>query len=192
MKTKAIIFDFFQVICNPIYREWIVENLDDPEGDRPKFLKIFEQGDRGIIDYQAILDELARGSGIEAAKVRQQITDNEVINIPLMAMIGKLHEKYKTALLSNAAASQLDGILERHGLNSYFDEIIISSNTGFIKPEPEIYHLTLKQLAVSPEEAIFIDDNPGNVAASMNVGIDGIVFTTTAKLEADLRQREII
>ena len=43
-------------------------------------------------------------------------------------------------------------------------------------PNPEIYKLAAKRLAVKPEECIFIDDMLKNVQAAESTGMKGIVY----------------
>jgi putative hydrolase of the HAD superfamily len=57
------------------------------------------------------------------------------------------------------------------------------------KPDPAIYRHTLDNLGVAPQEAIFIDDIPANIAAARALGIDGILFTTVEQLRRDLEAR---
>ena len=45
-----------------------------------------------------------------------------------------------------------------------------------MKPDARIYHLALDRLAVRPDEAVFIDDFPRNVAGSQALGIPTILF----------------
>ena len=49
-----------------------------------------------------------------------------------------------------------------------------------------IIGLTLERLGVGPQEAVFIDDSPGHVAASQALGIHGLHFTTAETLKREL------
>lgn len=56
-----------------------------------------------------------------------------------------------------------------------FDEMILSSEVGLLKPDPAIYHLALQRLGVASPRAHFIDDLAENVAAARALGIAGTV-----------------
>jgi HAD superfamily hydrolase (TIGR01509 family) len=60
-------------------------------------------------------------------------------------------------------------------LGDLFDEVIDSSEVGFRKPEPEIFHLTLERLRVAPAEAVLLDDIPANLSAAGALGMHGIL-----------------
>jgi len=96
-------------------------------------------------------------------------------------------QKYKTALLSNASAGLERRLRDDLHIDDCFDVIVISALVGIMKPDPAIYHLVLRKLGVAPEEAVFIDDSPENVAGAAAVGIHAIRFTTR---EAVLKQLE--
>lgn len=55
----------------------------------------------------------------------------------------------------------------------YFDlkNIMISGNTGFIKPNPDIFLLFLKRYGINPKDCIFIDDQKANLLAAEKFGM---------------------
>ncbi len=65
--------------------------------------------------------------------------------------------------------------------------IVISSEVGAIKPEPEIFELALKRLGSMPQESIFIDDNPNYVEAAQKLGMQGITYTDFDSFEQQLQ-----
>ena len=56
------------------------------------------------------------------------------------------------------------------------------------KPAEDIYQYALKELALKPEQAVFIDDDPENVEAANKVGINGIIYSNPDQLKNDLSQ----
>lgn len=52
-----------------------------------------------------------------------------------------------------------------------FHPIIFSNEVGLLKPDPAIYQLTLTQLSLPPEQALFIDDNLPNVIATQQLNL---------------------
>ena len=65
----------------------------------------------------------------------------------------------------------------RHYDLDSFDGVMVSSDVHLIKPDTRIYELLCSTYDLKPEECVFIDDRPDNVAASEQVGMQGIVFT---------------
>ncbi|HET6643845.1 MAG TPA: HAD family hydrolase [Gaiellaceae bacterium] len=66
----------------------------------------------------------------------------------------------KLALVSNTASPEwlLRPVLERQGLSERVDAIVLSSEVGKRKPHPAIFHRALSELAVAPDETLFVGD----------------------------------
>jgi epoxide hydrolase-like predicted phosphatase len=86
-------------------------------------------------------------------------------------------------LLSNNSLELLDMLADRH-LHSLFDSLMISAQTGIMKPDPGAYHAILEQLGVSPGQALFIDDAQMNIEGALAVGMAAIRFEPTLDLGA--------
>ena len=67
-----------------------------------------------------------------------------------------------------------------------FEGTLISCDAGIVKPDPRIYRLFTERFSLQPDECLFIDDQPPNVAAAIRAGWSGIVFQGSAE---DLRER---
>jgi putative hydrolase of the HAD superfamily len=92
----------------------------------------------------------------------------------------------KTALLSNAWPDLRHALEETWGIADAFDEIIISAEIGFAKPDPRIYRLALERLALKPEEVVFIDDFKHNIEAAEKMGLNTIHFTNALEVLSQL------
>ena len=67
-------------------------------------------------------------------------------------------------------------VRSRIDLLSDIDVIVDGSGTGVRKPDPRAYELCLKELGASAAEAIFVDDQRGNVEGARRLGIDAMQF----------------
>lgn len=70
-----------------------------------------------------------------------------------------------------------------------FEDIIVSGEEGVAKPDPEIFDILRKRIGHSLDGCIFIDDNPANIEAAGEAGLDAILFTDTGHLREDLMVR---
>jgi len=66
------------------------------------------------------------------------------------------------------------------------DGVLVSSEVGLVKPDPEIFLAFSSRFGVAPDEAAFVDDVVANVTAARALGFGGIVFTSAADLRHDL------
>lgn len=114
---------------------------------------------------------------------------NEVLNTGLLALADEMRARQgKAAILSNATFDLEERLLTgKFGILDRFDLVVNSSRLGMVKPDPAIYHHTLDLLEVAPQEAIFVDDLPVNVAAAAALGIHAVHFRNEAQAIADIR-----
>ncbi|HEX5404449.1 MAG TPA: HAD-IA family hydrolase [Pseudonocardiaceae bacterium] len=93
----------------------------------------------------------------------------------------------RTGLLSNADA--VGELVDEPGdLTKLFDDVLLSGEVGFGKPDARIYLLAAGRLRLVPEECVFVDDVVSNVRGAVRVGMVGVhhqdVATTLAELTA--------
>ena len=103
-------------------------------------------------------------------------------------MIRKLKEAgYGIYLLSNASAAQHE-YWPKFPVSRLFDGKLISCDVKVVKPCQRIYQLFTEKFSLTPQECVFIDDAPANVAGAVACGWQGIVFHGSAEeLEQKLR-----
>jgi epoxide hydrolase-like predicted phosphatase len=97
-----------------------------------------------------------------------------------------LRPRYRTAILSNAAAGGRREEQARYGLDELADVLVYSYEVGIEKPDRRIYLLTCERLGVAPGEAVFLDDLEANVVAAREVGMRAVVFGSTDQAIADV------
>lgn len=61
-------------------------------------------------------------------------------------------------------------------LNTLFQKIYYSWQTGFVKPERKAYELVLQENNLFPEECIYFDDSQTNVEVAKKIGIESYLF----------------
>jgi len=94
--------------------------------------------------------------------------------------------------LTNWSAETFPPQRDRFEFLSWFEGIVVSGQEGVIKPDPQIYRILLERYRISPEEAVYIDDNPGNAAAATALGIHGIHFRSPELLRRELESLGIL
>jgi 2-haloalkanoic acid dehalogenase type II len=66
----------------------------------------------------------------------------------------------KIGLVTNGFRKDIEEILSRTGLAGQFDVTVGIDDVGKPKPEKEIFLCALKRLNISPNQALFVGDNP--------------------------------
>lgn len=104
------------------------------------------------------------------------------------SFLDELSRRVPLAVISNFPHSGpiYEG-LEKTGIIKYFKFIIISSDFGFTKPHPSIFHEAAKRLEVNPNEILHVgDDWVCDVLGASNAGFKP-VFLTQWKDEEKIR-----
>ncbi len=107
------------------------------------------------------------------------------VDLEVLEILRTCRKKAQLALISNAT-SRLRSDLRRLGIAEDFDYIINSSEVGFTKPDPNIYFTALDTVGATPDQALFIDDNAGHVAAATRLGIAGHTYAGSDGLRQKL------
>lgn len=184
---RAVIFDYGGVLMRTASltsREQLAQRMGIPLTELNRLA--FESEDArlaqlGQMPSQQRWANLCQQLGLRALEdieaFHNAMFANDELDQELAAYIRRLHNRVKTALLSNATL-RLESTLRELHIEDCFDVIIISALVGLMKPDPAIYNLTLQRLGIAPQQAVFVDDMPQNVEAAQTLGIHGIRFTT--------------
>lgn len=84
--------------------------------------------------------------------------------------------KFKTALCSSSPINRIYDILNSLNLTEFFDVVISGESFTHTKPHPEIYLEAMKQLGVSKEECLIIEDSYHGILSGKNAGVTTIAF----------------
>jgi putative hydrolase of the HAD superfamily len=141
--------------------------------------------DRGTVDNSEYWTRIMSAGGVRPSKEalerlrREDVLAWTRINPKVVAWSHEARAAgFRTAILSNMHFDALNAISAspEFGWISDFDATVFSCMERLVKPEPGIYLRCLEALGAAATECIFIDDNPGNVAAAVEMGMKGIVF----------------
>lgn len=93
--------------------------------------------------------------------------------------------------LTNWSADLFPVALDRFDFLDLFEDIIVSGEEGVAKPDPEIFEVLEERVShrAGLDDCIFIDDNPANVQAAAETGLDAVHFTGPDHLREDLIAR---
>ncbi len=97
-------------------------------------------------------------------------------------------KKHRLLALTNWSGETFPVALGLYDFLHWFEGIVVSGDEGTRKPFPDIYQLLLDRYGVTPQHAVFIDDNLHNVRAAEDHGIHGIHFQSPEYLLETLRQ----
>jgi putative hydrolase of the HAD superfamily len=128
--------------------------------------------------WDVVAGRLGAGPDLLAG-IRRDLATRGPADDALLAYLGGLTGRAKVGLVSNAWP-HLRARLAETGLADAADDVVLSSEVGYAKPDPRIFALALRRLGAGPADALFIDDTAGHVAAAETLGLAGHVHTGRA------------
>lgn len=94
----------------------------------------------------------------------------------------KLTEKNIKLFIVTNALPGVRNIIKDKKLDQFFQEIIISTERGFSKPNPQIFSKTLTSMRISPEECLMVGDSyTSDIIAGHNAGMQTCLLTKKHK-----------
>ena len=98
----------------------------------------------------------------------------------LMNFLEKARGKgLKLALVTNAPKENVPAVLTGIGLENAFDSEILAEEVGIGKPAPAPYLAALKDLKLSPGEALAFEDSSSGIASAVEAGIPTVGISST-------------
>lgn len=198
-RIKAVLFDYGSVISAPQAKRETIAMEKLVAADRERFWEAYWRYRR---EYDTVLTGEEYWRKVFAAcgavwhededLLRQLVLhDTRSWTVPdrrMPALIKCLKVLgFKVGLLSNMPADILKEMRKKFlwlqgGL---FDSRIFSCEIKKAKPDPAVFYRSLRELAVAPEECLFVDDLAVNIEAARRIGLKTIRYETFPKFLRD-------
>lgn len=169
-------------------REWAARIFESftPDSDWARF-------DLDLVDEAQLARRIAQRTGLAAEAARQVIdaASEHLTALPAtLALFRQLQAAgHRLMYLSNMPRPYANRLERANPFIGDFENGIFSGRVGLMKPWPAIFELASLQFGLSPgQETLFIDDHPGNIAASRKHGWHGLRFEHAKQAEAELRR----
>lgn len=196
MAISVFVFDCGGVVLKPgdlsAYERW-EDRLGLTRGTLEQRLwtgEAWSMAERGQLTDEEFWLRVAGEVGLEgreqALALRADLWDTWVVDDKVLALIDRIRQRYRVAMLSNATDALDDTLKARYQVADRFEPIFNSAKMGLAKPDEAIFQEMLRQLEVEPAEVVFIDDRAENVAAAAALGMHVAWFIHSDELERQL------
>ncbi|MHA2038848.1 MAG: HAD-IA family hydrolase [Promethearchaeota archaeon] len=110
------------------------------------------------------------------------------VSVEMAEIIERLHQAgYTVSLMSNTHDIHARSNMLR-GFYDNFDNVFLSNEIGFIKPDMEKYKYVIKKLETKPKKCVFIDDKIQNLVPARELGIIVIRFESFEDFKVKLSE----
>jgi FMN phosphatase YigB (HAD superfamily) len=184
--VKAIIFDCFGVLTTDI---WLAFCDSLPHGtDLLEASALNKAYDKGIISFEEFRDGVKDVTGQFPPDIDALHGSDVVKNVALLDLIRKLKPEYAIGLISNISSDWITSEFLTLDEQQLFDTMVLSYETGMIKPDPRMYMLACERLRVAPHEALMVDDREQYVEGAREIGMSGIVYEDMRSFKQQLNE----
>jgi putative hydrolase of the HAD superfamily len=129
---------------------------------------------------QEVNERQVRRFADEFRKLSTQSLELREYTIPLLTRLRA--GQFRLALVSNTEAIFSNYDIDHVGLRQFFDTIVLSSEVGVAKPDPEILERALRSILVSRREAVFVGDTAEtDAAAARALGIPCVLIECSSE-----------
>jgi putative hydrolase of the HAD superfamily len=197
---KAVVFDLGNVILNfdnRIISGFIAAKSGAKEDDIRAFIfggAIEKDIDSGAISLETFLNRINQkfSSNISLKEFEPVFcgvfTENEKVSGLIAAL---KNSKYRIGLLSNTNRPHFEYIKKRYPVIKLIDDLHLSFETGYVKPEKQAFDNILNFYGAGPGEIVYIDDLPKNVNAALPLGINAVLFESFEQLTRSLKELQL-
>ena len=184
MTITAVLFDFGGVITTSPFEAFAryeqtnglpvdflrTVNATDPDANAWARL---ERNEIDLAGFDAAFADESRALGHRVAGADVLALLSGDLRPEVVRAVERCSERLKTGLLTNNVVG-MDPSGAIAGVLSHFDAVIESSVVGVRKPDPAFYELACDALAITPDQAVFLDDLGINLKPARALGMQTI------------------
>jgi putative hydrolase of the HAD superfamily len=195
LPIKAIIWDFGGVLLRTEDRgprQQLAQRLGTSPGELEYLVFAGDsslQAQLGKISLDQHWENIRLHYGFQPEEmqgIKTSFWGGDQLDYELVDIIRRLRGRYRTALLSNAWENLRSLMTNDWHISDAFDTIVISAEVGLMKPDPQVFHLVLEKVGVTPQETAFIDDFGENIEAARHQGLNVIHFNNRTQALSEL------
>jgi len=197
VRRRGLLIDFGGVLTTNVFASFaafcVAEGLE-PETMRRAFRgddtarQLLFDLETGAIEPQRFSVALADRLGLpDPTDLPQRLFAQVRADEAMIAEVRALHDRgVRTGLVSNSWGDAT--AYDRELFAEIFDGVVISSEVGLRKPDPEIYLLGARTIGLEPAECVFVDDLGGNLKPAAALGMATIKHVEAASTIPQLRE----
>lgn len=176
---KTVIFDIGNVLAPFGWEETFADLFDEETAARVAKATVlnrtlWDEFDRGALSDEEIIDSFKKSDPDIADLIEDAVWEIYKRKTPYeyaerwMKRLKK--QGYKIYLLSNYGRTAFNMSKPQFTFLKYVDGGVISYQVEITKPDDRIYMILCQKYGISPNEAVFIDDNKANIEAADKLG----------------------
>lgn len=146
----------------------------------------------GLVNSDAVWQHVAERLSLSPQALEEFQNEfwlGDKLDTSIIQFLQECRPLYKTVLLSNAWLGAREIFAKHYGLREgkTVDKILISSELGVAKPDPQIFQILVDTIACGFSEILFVDDFIENIRAAKALGIETIHYQNGINLICEIK-----
>jgi putative hydrolase of the HAD superfamily len=192
---RAVLFDFGGVLAEEGFRAGLhtiarLNGLDPETVHRKGIDAVYESGyvtgRANEADFWKLMRSRFRFNEADAA-LTGIILDRFTLRPEMIDLVRYLRGRGLTCAILSDQTDWLDRLDQRDDFYREFDRVYCSYRLGKSKREPILFDEVVADLALRPDEALFLDDDPGNVERARSCGLNALCCAAATQCRAGLQ-----
>jgi putative hydrolase of the HAD superfamily len=195
LPIRAVLFDFGGVLAEEGFRAGLhaiarLNGLDPESVHREGIDAVYESryvpGTAKEADFWKQMRSRFHFNEMDAA-LTSIILDRFTLRPEMIDLVRDLRGRGLTRAILSDQTDWLDRLDRRDDFYREFDRVYCSYRLGKSKREPSLFDEVVADLALRPGEALFLDDDPGNVEFARSRGLRALCCDTATQCRAGLQ-----
>jgi len=162
ISSHAEFFKKYDHLNRQMWTEYRNGQLSQSALRNKRFVRVFKE-------FKILDEELAQEMSIIYL---EQVSEKSNLNDGVYEVLDTLVEKYQLHIITNGFRDVQQKKLINASLKGYFKQVITSEDSGFLKPNPEMFYYALTLANAVPEESVYIGDSlEVDIKGAGNAGI---------------------
>ena len=200
-EIKAIIFDLGNVLIKVDFDRMLINQIKESIGGTALEVMeaayndiLFRQFCTGMIDSLKFYEELSKRYNLNMSfeKFKEKWCNIFELIDGMPELLTELGKKFKIGLLSDTDPIHWQFVLDNYPFLRSIKNPTLSFETGYMKPNPELYQIAAGNVNHSVEECLFIDDRLINVEGAQKAGMKAVEYLNAEQLKKYLEQIGLI
>lgn len=176
---KWIVLDAMGVVFTEDTIDLIIKFVKSKKDiDSKKIRDLYLRGSLGEFKSKEIWKKLDLDNSYPAIEI-EYLENNFKLRDDFLSVIRDLKKEYKIAMLSNDVSEWSKYLRIYFEIEDIFDELIISGEVSYRKPDKKIYEIFLNKVNAKAKDCVFIDDIEENLKSAKELGINVIKFASS-------------
>ncbi len=92
--------------------------------------------------------------------------------------LDQLRDRIRLGLVTSATRRHFELVHKTTGLIPFFEVVVTYDDCPHIKPAPDAYQMAVRELRLTPQECLAVEDSPRGLQAARAAGLECILFPT--------------